>query len=516
MRSYSVLAFVLLSLPSPIRALEPDQVYAKVAPSIVVVVGFKASKPKDSTLGSGVIIAPGQIVTNCHVIEGADLINVRREKFSSLALLRFEDPDRDLCQISAVNKSGFDKAISAVVSVSELRVGQRVYAIGAPQGLDLTLSDGLISSLRSIDEVGTIIQTNAPISQGSSGGGLFDTNGRLIGITSFQHKYGQNLNFAVPAGWILELPSRHVEREELNRSLISDIAPKEKLRRQKEEEAARREEEKGAKAERKEEQRKAELEQRRLEEEQLKAIAEELRAEEEQKRSEEEVRRVEEQRRLEEQRRVEAKREEERMRRQKEAEALAQWRQYHDTAYEVQKRQLERWRTTDIKAETENPPIPRGFVAGWIDYERKMLQEHREREEERKQQAIALERARQQQEAVRKQFETEEAKRKVEAAARVAQQKLIDNWKFRIQVRIKSRIVVPPNIEGNPQALFEVVLLPGGEVWSATLKTSSGNAAYDKAIERAITAAQPLPVPTDGDLFHENFRELNLYFRPKD
>ena len=145
-----------------------------------------------------------------------------------------------------------------------------------------------------------------------------------------------------------------------------------------------------------------------------------------------------------------------------------------------------------------------------------MLQEHREREEERKQQAIALERERQQQEAVRKQSETEEAKRKVEAAARVAQQKLIDNWKFRIQVRIKSRIVVPPNIEGNPQALFEVVLLPGGEVWSATLKKSSGNAAYDKAIERAITAAQPLPVPTDGDLFHENFRELNLYFRPKD
>ena len=179
MRSYAVLAFVLLSLPSPIRALEPDQVYAKVAPSIVVVVGFKASKPKDSTLGSGVIIAPGQIVTNCHVIEGADLIYVRREKFSSVALLRFEDPDRDLCQISAVNKSGFDKAITAVVSVSELRVGQRVYAIGAPQGLDLTLSDGLISSLRSIDEVGTIIQTNAPISQGSSGGGLFDTNGRL-------------------------------------------------------------------------------------------------------------------------------------------------------------------------------------------------------------------------------------------------------------------------------------------------------------------------------------------------
>ena len=194
MRSYPVLAFLVLSLPSPIYALEPDQVYAKVAPSIVVVVAYKSAKPGDSTLGSGVIIAPGQIVTNCHVIEGADLIYVKREKFSSVTLVRFEDPDRDLCQIGAVNKNGFDKAISGVVSVTELRVGQRVYAIGAPQGFDLTLSDGLISSLRSIDEVGTIIQTNAPMSQGSSGGGLFDTSGRLIGITSFQHKRGQNLN----------------------------------------------------------------------------------------------------------------------------------------------------------------------------------------------------------------------------------------------------------------------------------------------------------------------------------
>ena len=76
--------------------------------------------------------------------------------------------------------------------------------------------------------------------------------------------------------------------------------------------------------------------------------------------------------------------------------------------------------------------------------------------------------------------------------------------------------MVPQNMEGNPQAVFEVVLLPGGEVLSATLKKSSGNAAYDAAVERAISRAQPLPVPTDTDLFQENFRELTLVFRPKD
>ena len=115
-----------------------------------------------------------------------------------------------------------------------------------------------------------------------------------------------------------------------------------------------------------------------------------------------------------------------------------------------------------------------------------------------------------------KKREDDEAKRKAEAAAQPAQQKLIDDWKVRIQAKIKSRVVIPANIEGNPQAVFEVVLLPGGEVLSATLKKSSGNAAYDAAVERAISAAQPLPVPTDTNLFRENFQELNLFFRPKD
>ena len=149
--------------------------------------------------------------------------------------------------------------------------------------------------------------------------------------------------------------------------------------------------------------------------------------------------------------------------------------------------------------------------------ERKQAEEQKrveeaKREEERKQKVAAEERDRQKQEAARKVREAEEAK----AAARAAQQKLINDWRARIQAAVKSRVVLPPNIEGNPEARFEVVLLPGGDVLSATLKKSSGNAAYDDAVERAINRASPLPVPNDTDLFQENFRELNLVFRPKD
>ena len=92
-------------------------------------------------------------------------------------------------------------------SSTEARVGQHVYAIGSPQGLELTLSEGLVSSLRPSPH-GAIIQTTAPISPGSSGGGLFNDKAQLIGIVTFQHKSGQNLNFALPASWISDMQQR--------------------------------------------------------------------------------------------------------------------------------------------------------------------------------------------------------------------------------------------------------------------------------------------------------------------
>ena len=114
------------------------------------------------------------------------------------------------------------------------------------------------------------------------------------------------------------------------------------------------------------------------------------------------------------------------------------------------------------------------------------------------------------------QHESMEAEARSEAAARAARQKVANDWRARIQAKIRSRVVVPPGLDGNPEAQYDVVLLPGGEVLSATLRKSSGNMAYDAAVERAIIAAQPLPVPTETDLFQENFRELSLSFRPKD
>ena len=73
--------------------------------------------------------------------------------------------------------------------------------------------------------------------------------------------------------------------------------------------------------------------------------------------------------------------------------------------------------------------------------------------------------------------------------------------------------MLPPGINGNPEAVYKVTLLPGGEVLDIKLVKTSGIPAYDAAVERAIHAADPLPVPTDPDLFQQ-LRELPYKFRP--
>jgi len=136
--------------------------------------------------------------------------------------------------------------------------------------------------------------------------------------------------------------------------------------------------------------------------------------------------------------------------------------------------------------------------------------EAKKREEEQK---VAL--AKQQAEAQRLAKEQEDAQRKIAEQAAAAQAKLKNEYIERIRKRIKNFIVLPPNLQGNPEAEFDVVLLPSGEVLDVKTRRGSGFGAYDDAVERAIRKAQPLPLPPDPALFND-FRELNLKFRPKE
>jgi colicin import membrane protein len=107
----------------------------------------------------------------------------------------------------------------------------------------------------------------------------------------------------------------------------------------------------------------------------------------------------------------------------------------------------------------------------------------------------------------------EEARKRALAEAAAAKQKQLAQFMDRIKQKVRSRVVLPPAINGNPEAVYSVTLLPGGEVLDVKLMKSSGVPAYDAAVERAIHAADPLPVPSDPDMFQQ-LRQATYKFRP--
>ncbi len=186
------------------RARTPEQLFSEVSRSVVKVIVSDANGVPVGG-GSGVVTGRGVVITNCHVALRGPVVSVRTPKESFSAVVALADETFDLCQLTVGD--GFDAPPVEIGGMQYVRPGQKVYAIGAPQGLELTMSEGIVSSLRET-RLGNVIQTTAAISPGSSGGGLFNVSGQLIGITTFQHKTGQNLNFAVPADWIAKMEPR--------------------------------------------------------------------------------------------------------------------------------------------------------------------------------------------------------------------------------------------------------------------------------------------------------------------
>ncbi|MFM9925996.1 S1C family serine protease [Variovorax sp. H27-G14] len=197
---------ILASAPTVCRAMSAEELFRRASPSIWVVSTLDAQGKPLST-GTGVVIEQQRLVTNCHVLAKAGAILVKHENVTFQAQLEYPDTERDLCSIRVAN---FTAPAVTMASVATLRVGQKIYTIGTPRSLEQTMSDGLVSALRRNGN-GAVeyIQISAPISPRSSGGGLFDEEGRLVGITtSGITGTAQNLNFARPADWIHDLPER--------------------------------------------------------------------------------------------------------------------------------------------------------------------------------------------------------------------------------------------------------------------------------------------------------------------
>jgi len=176
------------------RAVEWTDIVARTRPAVVVI-------ETDEGLGSGFVIRPdGIIVTNDHVVANAKAVAVKfpsGEVYKNVNLLS-SDPTKDLAflKIEAV-----DLPTIPLGNSNNVQVGDEVLLIGTPQGLEQTVSNGLISGIR-IDNGVRVLQTSAAASPGSSGGPLLNRNGEAVGVMCFKVVNGENLNFTIPINYV--------------------------------------------------------------------------------------------------------------------------------------------------------------------------------------------------------------------------------------------------------------------------------------------------------------------------
>lgn len=207
MRQWPLMLLVLCAVPA--EAGEAESVFEGVRDSVVTVASLDERGQIEGE-GSGVVVGTGVVVTNCHVVQEAAAIRVRSGEKEFISSVTHWDAQRDLCRLEV---PGLAAPPVRIRGHGDVHTGEAVYAVGNPLGFGLSVSTGIVSAVSRIKGEPQIF-TSAPISPGSSGGGLFDGQGRLIGVTTRLFSGAQNLNVALPADWIAELPQRGSPRQQ--------------------------------------------------------------------------------------------------------------------------------------------------------------------------------------------------------------------------------------------------------------------------------------------------------------
>ncbi len=189
--------------------LTPAQIARQALPAVVQVVSYGRDR-ESLRRGSGFIVgAEGLVLTSHHVLRDARSVEVitSEGEIYEVVSVSGEDLRHDL---AVLRIAGFGLPVLELGETTGIEVGEPVTVIGSPLGLANTVSNGLLSAQREM-EGSRVLQISAPISTGSSGGPVFDSRGRVIGILAGYYPRGQNVNFAVPieyARGLLDVPDR--------------------------------------------------------------------------------------------------------------------------------------------------------------------------------------------------------------------------------------------------------------------------------------------------------------------
>jgi tetratricopeptide (TPR) repeat protein len=181
----------------------------RVKPSVVAIATFDAKGDALST-GSGFFLRSDQVLTNLHVIRGAYRAEIRtldgKGRVFPVAGLLSADDEGDLALLSV--KVPTERARPLEMSTALPDDGEKIFVIGNPLRLEGSVSDGIVSAVRDIPNLGKIIQITAPVSHGNSGSPLFNMKGQVIGVITIRVINGENINLAIAAARISRLPAK--------------------------------------------------------------------------------------------------------------------------------------------------------------------------------------------------------------------------------------------------------------------------------------------------------------------
>ena len=192
------------------QAALPDLV-RRVKPSVVSVLTYDA-KGEPLISGTGFFVRPGEVVTNMHVIKGAHRVEIHtlegKGRTYPVAGALAVDDEADLALLKIDLPPDRAKPLPMTTSLPD--EGEQIFVIGNPLRLEGSVSDGIVSAIREVPDLGRIIQVTAPVSHGNSGSPLFNMRGEVIGIVTVKVTNGQNINLALGVARINSLPRGEV------------------------------------------------------------------------------------------------------------------------------------------------------------------------------------------------------------------------------------------------------------------------------------------------------------------
>jgi S1-C subfamily serine protease len=182
-------------------AFSPEEIYAKVSDSVLTI--QVENSANEHFIASGFLaLGPGLAVTAWHVVHDATNVEAwtcSHQKLRVLGLVA-KDELHDLAVLAVEDNASPQTTLSAKAP----HVGARAYVIGAPRGLDFSITDGLVSQIRMMDDIKQY-QLSCPISPGNSGGPVVNDSGEIIGVVSWRKTDAENLSFATPASDLLQM-----------------------------------------------------------------------------------------------------------------------------------------------------------------------------------------------------------------------------------------------------------------------------------------------------------------------